>query len=91
MKLILNSKRKILFNPFLNLTIEYKRAIIGSVIGNIRRNKTKDSIYKVIENWDFKTDGKLTQASLAKKANLGIATIKRYWKEFKDYLDYLSG
>ena len=90
LKLIYNSKRRILFNPFLNLSKEYKRGIVGSVLGNIKRNKTRGLIYSVLESWDFSKDGKITQKKVFKKIDLSMPTIKRYWKDFHDYLSFLQ-
>jgi len=78
-----NEPRKVLFNPKAEKkTFKEKMKIVNRVTGDNKKEQTRAIIYEALESWDSQIDGKLIQANLAKKANLGIATIKRYWKEF---------
>lgn len=85
-----NKERRILFNPNMNFTREERFKIIGGELGKVRRTKKSLLIYQTIENWDFEVDGKIIQKKVAKKANQSIATIKRYWHEFKNYVEDLN-
>jgi hypothetical protein len=86
LELFYNQERRILFNPNKQITKLQKQKIVGQIMGQMKREKTSQEIYDVIENWNFNLDGKITQQGIAEKSEKGIATIKRYWSEFKDYV-----
>lgn len=50
----------------------------------------KKSNISSLENWDFEANGKITQHKIAKMIGRGIATIKRHWHNFEDYIEYLT-
>ncbi|KIO50946.1 BT4734/BF3469 family protein [Flavobacterium hibernum] len=81
----LNKERRLLFNPNIKMDKKEKQKISGQEMGKIKRGQTEKEIYEVIENWDFETDGKITQKKVATKSGKSIVTIKRYWNNFKDY------
>ena len=81
-----NKKRRILFNPEFNLSGDERRKLTNKVLGKIKSDKTRQSIYDCIEDWNFGKDGKITQSSLEGKTDRKIATIKRYWPDFKSYI-----
>lgn len=86
LELYANKERRILFNPKKEITKKQKLEITGKIMGRFKRQKTQETIYQTIENWNFQLDGKITQQLVAEKTGMGIATIKRYWNEFKDYV-----
>ncbi|MCG7500599.1 hypothetical protein MHM83_01820 [Tenacibaculum sp. Mcav3-52] len=83
--MILNKERKFLFNPESNLTFNDKMNIVNKKNAQLKVDKTKQKIYDVIESWDFKTNGKITQKKVAELSELSIRTVKRYWSDFKEY------
>ncbi|MFV8327620.1 hypothetical protein [Flavobacterium sp. ZS1P14] len=89
LEMYLNKERRILFNPNIALTRQEKQQITGREIGKIRKDATRLKIYLILESWDFEKDGKITQRKVSIEAGLSILTIKRYWHEFKDYIDGL--
>jgi hypothetical protein len=72
--------------------------IVNKELGAISSKKTLDKIYVCIEEWDFQSNGKITQPKIATLIGVHISTIKRYWSNFKvfvkelniDYKDSLS-
>lgn len=90
LQMYLNKERRILFNPNLELTKQEKQQITGQEVGKVRRDATQMKIYKTLENWDFKTNGKITQKKVALISGFSIITIKRYWDEFKGFIKCLK-
>jgi hypothetical protein len=82
--------RKVLFNPEQFFTFQQKMDVVNSTLGTERKQKTLELIYEVLENWDSEAYGKITQVKVAKMICRGIATVKRHWKNFEDYLEYLE-
>lgn len=85
-----NQERRILFNPSVRLTHKEKMRIVNTEQGKRKSNLTKDMIYLVLQDWDFPTDGKITQVKVAAKCERHVNTIKNYWSDFKDYIRYIS-
>lgn len=79
-----NEERRILFNPKALLDLKEKTAIVNRELGRLKSDITRELIYAVLECWDFETEGAITQKKVSLLAGRGIATIKRYWGEFKD-------
>ncbi|PWB24666.1 BT4734/BF3469 family protein [Flavobacterium sp. HTF] len=86
----LNKERRILFNPNLKMDKKEKQKIVCQEISKLRRDKTSQEIYEVLENWDFEKEGKITQKKVANQTNKSTVTIKRYWSNFKDYTGDLN-
>lgn len=76
-----NKIRKIIFNENCELSKEDKISIVRKEVGNIRSNKTKKKIHDAIVNWN--QPEKITAKKIASKINMGIATVKKHWPEFK--------
>jgi hypothetical protein len=85
-----NKERRIIFDPKLNIVRKEKQLIVNQEIGKLKSNKTKQEIYNLIENWDFTINGKITQKKVSEILNKSIATIERYWSEFKNYTNDLN-
>lgn len=85
-----NEKRRILFNPSLKMSQSNKMGIVNREVGKLRTELTIDSIYNVIENWDFSVDKKITIKLVSKYSGKSQATIKRHWKNFKNFVADLN-
>lgn len=81
-----NEPRRILFNPNGGFSIKEKMAIVNRELGKLKSDATKELIYAAIENWDFESDGPITQMKVSLISGRGIATVKRYWNHFRDYV-----
>ncbi|MHA3786851.1 BT4734/BF3469 family protein [Flavobacterium hauense] len=90
LKMHYNEERRILFNPSMKLTRKEKMDIVNRELGQIQRSKTRQKIYKALEAWNFIIDGEITQKSIAEKTGMSLSTIKRYWSEFRSYIDFLE-
>lgn len=88
LKPILNHTRKIIFNETCKLTKEEKADIRNKKIGELKSNNTKKRIYEAIEGWN--RDEKITAKKIASELKAGIATVKRYWPEFKEAVDIFN-
>ena len=85
-----NEPRRIIFNPKKQISGEQRRIISNKKIGEFRTNKTLQKIYDCIEDWNFKKYNKITQKNISIELGISIPTIKRYWKNFKDYVYNLN-
>lgn len=95
-KLILNRRRRFVYNPDYDLTANDKRAMNIRLISERRKAVNSATIEDVIDSWDFKKRGKITRKSLAGASNLSINTIARRYKDLKEKikqknLDYKKG
>jgi response regulator of citrate/malate metabolism len=81
-----NKKRKVIFNQNSLLTKNEKIAISNQEIGKLRTEQTKNKIQEVILNWDSKE--RLTAKSVAKRIQMGISTVKRYWPEYQELIKH---
>lgn len=86
LQMYFNKERRILFNPNLEFTKQEKQQITGREVGKVRKDATQKKIYETLESWDFEKNGKITQKKVALIAEFSIATIKRYWHEFANYI-----
>jgi len=90
LNLNLNKPRRIIFNPSHKMNHKEKMKITNTLIGATKKETTKQAIYNTIEDWNFENHGKITQKKVAEASNRSIATIKRYWNDFKDYVSDLN-
>lgn len=90
LKIFYNEKRRILFNPSLNMGRVGKMGIVNREIGKLRTESTLNSIYSVIENWDFNIDKKITIKLVSKYSGKSQVTVKRHWKNFKNFVAELN-
>ncbi len=81
LKPINNKIRKVIFNKNCGLTKEDKISIVNKEVGKIRTEKTKKKIHAAIINWN--QPEKITANKIAQLINMGIATVKKHWSEFK--------
>jgi hypothetical protein len=75
-------RRTIVLNEALNTNLTTKRKNIGTATGELRRERTKDSIQKGINTLKI-VGKKITQKDVALAANKCIKTIKNHWHFFK--------
>jgi hypothetical protein len=85
-----NEDRRILFNPLFKLARIEKMKIVNREIGALRSSKTENEIYRIIENWDFSLYNKITIKAVSRVIGKSQATIKRYWKSFKEFVAELN-
>lgn len=90
LKLFYNRERRIIFNPSHKLNFKEKMDIVNKELGNMATEKTLEKIYTCIEEWDFKSYGKITQSKIADLVALNVSTIKRHWSNFKSYVKGLN-
>ncbi|AEH02124.1 BT4734/BF3469 family protein [Lacinutrix sp. 5H-3-7-4] len=90
LELNLNKPRRILFNPNKKMEQKEKMNITNKLIGKAKTEATKQEIYNIIEDWNFQFLGKITQKKVSVVSNKSIATVKRYWSDFKAYISDLN-
>ena len=86
LKPINNKKRKVIFNENSKLTKHEKITISNQEIGKLRTELTKKKIHEAILNWDSKE--RLTAKLVAKRIQMGVSTVKRYWPEYQELIKY---
>jgi hypothetical protein len=90
LKMFCNLERRFLFNP----DVEFPKGEIMKIVnvenGKRKTEQTKRAIYNILEDWDFKKDGKITQKKVRGKLGCHISTINRHWSVFKDYVGGLN-
>jgi len=82
-----NQDRRVIFNPNTQMTKKEKQSISAVEVGRIRTAKTNSEIADVIADWDFETNGLISQSKVAKVSGKSKATIERRWSEFKAYVE----
>lgn len=87
---ILNKTRRVLYNPKSGLSREDKKFITGSEMGKFKKNITTNKILECINDWDFKTNGKISFEKISNNSKLGIATIKRRSNIIKPIIQKLN-
>ena len=88
LKPILNKARKVIFHENCTLSKNEKIGVVNTEVGRMRVAKTKQLIYDAI----IELDGleKITAKKVATKIGRGIATVNRYWPEFKILIKELN-
>ena len=84
LEVYLNQERRILFNPKSKLKVKEKQKTTAVLMGKMKTDETQQAINDCIEDWNFETDGKITQENIAIKTNKSLSTIKRNWSPFKE-------
>lgn len=79
-----NTFRRFIYNPYYDLSSKEKRIENIKVLNKSRVSKTKEELENIIENWNFKCDGKITQSKLTKASNKNKKTIEKYYPCFKE-------
>lgn len=87
---MLNKTKRILFNPDYTLSKFDRQSMATKQIRAVEAVKNTSKIIKCVEEWDFETNGKITQDKIAKMTGFGIATIKRRSTEIKKVFSILN-
>jgi hypothetical protein len=87
---ILNKERRIIFNPEAKLDRKQKSLRTNKVTGEIRKEKSRQKIRDALDNWNFKTLGKITQNKLIEISGLSKNTVEKYGKEFRQRIQNLN-
>lgn len=87
---ILNKERRIIFNPEAKLDRKQKSLRTNKVTGEIRKEKSRQKIRDVLNNWNFESLGKINHQKLAKVSGLCKNTIESYGKEFRVIIKQLN-
>ena len=90
LSLYYNEERRFLFNPTIRLTQKEKMMIVNQESGKLKSELTRELINMTLDDWEFENDGPITQKKVSAKTGRVIATIKRYWNEFKDFVQTLN-
>jgi hypothetical protein len=88
--MLFNKKRRIIFNPKFKISFKDRMVVVNRELGSMAKEKTNNKIYECIEEWDFKTNGKITQSKVAISLEISNSTVKRYWNNFKSYVKELN-
>jgi hypothetical protein len=83
-------KRKIVFNPDARLSKEEKLEICRQEIAQHRRGLSEQKLYDIIENWDFKQYGKITQRAIFLNHPVSKKTVGKYWNVLRDLVDEVN-
>ena len=85
----INHTRYVIFDTVnYPMTKQEIRQVVGKVTGELKKAKTKQSIYEAIESWD--KPEKITINKLSILLRYSERTIKNYWSEFKDYVKTIN-
>ena len=91
LKPIYNRKpRKIVFKQGVKMNKEEKLAICRYEFGKKMVSKSRKKITGIIEDWDFKKLGKITQNKIYKHFPISSKTVEKYWSEFKERIKELN-
>jgi hypothetical protein len=85
-----NKKRKIVFDKKSKLSREEKLDICRTEIALKKTEDSKQKLYDIIEQWDFKELGKITQRKIYQSFPITKKTVEKYWSEFKEYVNELN-
>lgn len=79
----LNKTKRILFDPSLNLTLADRQSISGSYLAEQKEKDNTRKIQQAVNNWDVKTQGKVTYAKVAEVAGVSLRSVKRRNEKIK--------
>lgn len=85
-----NKKRKIVFNKTSKLSREEKLEICRAEIIKHWKDISTDKLFNIIESWDFKKYGKISQRKIYNNHPINKKTVEKYWPLFKPLVKYLN-
>lgn len=88
--LTLNETKRFFFNPDYDLTTKEKQSVVMTALNKDKGRKSVESIEAAIQDWDFVSQGKITQKNLAVVTGKNIKTIKKYYPIFKQEIKRLN-
>lgn len=80
LKMFCNLERRFLFNPYFEFPKGEIMKIVNVENGKRKTEQTQRAIYNILEDWNFKSDGKITQMKVRDKLGCHISTIGRHWR-----------
>ena len=82
----MNETKTVVFDPRAGLTARQRQSI-GAKEGNrLRGRRTYQKIEDCIYNWDVVTYGNITAEKVRDLTGASLATVKRYYPDFKNYV-----
>lgn len=85
-----NKLRKIVFSSSCKLTRDEKLEICRVELAEKRTQGSKDKIYDIIEGWDFKRLGSITQRKVYRHNPISKKTVEKYWNDFKTTIELIN-
>ena len=83
-------KRKIVFGSNCGLTKNEKLALCREVSSESRAKRTHEKFRSILDNWDFKLMGKISQNSIIKNNSISKKTVEKYYKHYKKEIEILN-
>ena len=88
--IVFNKHRKIVFKKKSNFTADEKLSICRSEYAKHQTDNSKKKLQQVIENWDYKTNGKISIRKVASLYPISKKTVAKYWPEFKELVNKMK-
>ena len=82
--------RKIVFRANSALSYDEKMSIVRKEVAKKWKDISEQKIYRILENWDFSTYGKISQRKIYHSFNISSKTVEKYWPVFKEYVAELN-
>ncbi|RXP46864.1 hypothetical protein EC396_13365 [Lutibacter sp. HS1-25] len=79
----LNATRRFFYNPDYDLSVKKRRQLSIKAINFEKTQNSIKRIEQIVNEWDFKKDGKITQKGIKAKGGGCLNTIKKYYHLFK--------
>lgn len=83
-------KRKIVFRGDSKLTKDEKLAFVRKELSARWLEVSCQKINDIIDDWDWDTYGKISQAKMYKNHPVSKKTVEKYWHHFKDFVKGLN-
>ncbi len=88
--IVFNKICRVIFNENSKLTKDEKFAITRQERAKNTTQKSKKKIWKILEDWDFKMLGKISQPALVANNEISRKTVQKYWSEYKAHVSALN-
>lgn len=82
-------RKKVWFKDGCGLSAKEKRSISAVEVGKLKSDKTQRLIYEAIEGLQSH-GGRITQELVSERSGVKLRTVKRHWKEFKQWVKELN-
>jgi hypothetical protein len=77
--------KKFFYGKHCGMNLQEKIEDVNKCLGEWKREKTASRIYQAIEEWDSLE--RITKKAVCNVTGFSLATIKRYWQQFKEYAE----
>ena len=81
-------KRKVLFNPAVQMSAKQKRALTAKIMGAARMSHTKQRIREAIMT--YSGDERITAKLISRLTGLEVNNVRRKWPDFKELVKELN-